>query len=270
MTTIDTNLDDFNGPVGDWDGVYEIIECKKALSPSGLPDIDYALNPYSGCEHGCIYCYGPNTTHSELSTWRVVRVRRNIPDRLLRELPAVDGTIGIGTVTDPYQYAEKRFRLTRFCLEVLRSKNRRIHLHTKSDLVTRDIDLLQEISGVTGVTITTLDDRVSKMTEPGAPLPSKRLHALSELAAAGVNVYALVAPVMSTLEGKERELVEAVHEAGVRTIYYNSLHLHYIDPTRILRMGITQSTPAEQELKRWGHELGVDVIDVFGNQGRKH
>ncbi len=225
--------------------------------------MDYALNPYSGCEHGCIYCYGPGTTHSDPSTWRVVRVKRNIADRLAKELPAVEGIIGIGTVTDPYQMAESRFMLTQRCLEILRSKDREIHLHTKSELITRDADLLSDIRGVVGITMTTLDDRISRMTEPGASLPGARLKAMETLVSAGVNVYALIAPVMSTLDGHERELLEAIRDTGVRIVYHNPLNMHNVDPSRMDRMGIGPSHIAETRLSDIGMDLGMDVRDVF-------
>ena len=96
-----TDLLEFEN-VGAWDGVYRVAECRRALSPSGLPGIDHALNPYGGCEHGCIYCYAPEVTHADWDGWRVVRVRSNIAARLAAELPGLTGTVGIGTVTDPY------------------------------------------------------------------------------------------------------------------------------------------------------------------------
>ncbi len=243
--------------------MFEYTECRRALSPSGLPDMDYALNPYLGCEHGCLYCYGPGVLHAEASTWRVVRVKRNIPERLARELPAVDGIIGIGTVTDPYQYAESRFRLTLRCLEVLHRRDREIHLHTKSDLVARDADLLASIRGVVGVTVTTMDDRVSRMTEPGAPLPRDRLSAMAALHDAGVSVYALVAPVLSTLEGHEAELLDAIRDTGVRTVYYNPLHFRNVDPSRMMRMGISGSDTARSALEDGGRSRGLDIRHVF-------
>ena len=243
--------------------MFETVECRRALSPSGLPGIAYALNPYGGCEHGCVYCYAPGVTHSDPSSWRVVRVRRNIPDRLVRELPGVEGTIGLGTVTDPYQYAERRFRLSRMCLEVLRDRGRRVHIRTKSDLVVRDIGVLQDMDCVVGVTVTGLDPRVSKMTEPGAPLPEARLRALSELVAAGVEAYALVAPVMSTLEGRERELLEAVASTGASTVFHDPLNLTHADVSRLERMGIGPSPRARRRLDALGPELGLCVSGDF-------
>ena len=185
-----------------------MVECTRALSPSGLPGLDYALNPYTGCEHGCIYCYAPGVTHTDLGSWRVVRVKRNIPERLARELPSVEGVIGLGTVTDPYQYAERKFRLTQMCLEVLRARGRRVHIHTKS----------------------------------------------------------LIAPVMSSLEGRERELLEAICDTGVRSVFHDPLNLRNVDPTRLERMGIGQSSVARRRIGEIGRELGLDVSDSFENR----
>lgn len=246
--------------------MYETIECKRALSPSGLPGVDYALNPYTGCEHGCIYCYAPGVTHTDLRTWRVVRVKRNIPERLARELPAVEGVIGLGTVTDPYQYAERKFRLTQMCLEVLHERNRRVHIHTKSDLILRDLDLLMDMDVRVGMTITNIDDRVSRMTEPGAPLPRDRLKALKGLVDAGIDCYVLIAPVMSSLEGRERRLLEAVAETGARSVFSDPLNLSNVDPSRLERMGIRSSPLARLRIAEIGRELGLDVSESFENR----
>lgn len=125
-----------------WDGVFEMTGCRRALSPSKLPGMDYALNPYGGCEHGCVYCYAPEVTHQPWDRWRVVRVKWDIADRLRKEVRGLGGTVGIGTVTDPYQGAEARFHLTRDCLTVLRSAGMGVHIHTKSPLLLRDIDMI--------------------------------------------------------------------------------------------------------------------------------
>ncbi len=256
-------LTDFIEGRGEWDGEYRIVECARALSPSGLTCLDYALNPYGGCSHGCVYCYAPGVTHSDPSQWRVVRVKRNIPERLARELPGVEGIIGLGTVTDPYQYAERRFRLTQMCLEILRDRGRRVHVHTKSDLVLRDADLLREMGATVCITMTTVDDRVSKITEPGAPLPGARLDALRGLLKAGVKAYVLVAPVMSTLEGGERDLMKAVAAAGVETVYHDLLNLRNADSARLTRMRIRVSPAARVELVRAGMELGLRMSGDF-------
>lgn len=247
----------------EWCGEFVISDIKKALSPSGYPQIDYALNPYGGCEHGCIYCYATGYTHSDPATWRVVKVRRNIVERLSKELPNVSGTIGIGTSTDPYQYAEKRFMLTRGCLEVLRDKKFRYKIHTKSDLILRDIDILSEMDGTVSMTITTLDDRISRMTEPGAPLPSARLDAMKKLVDSGINTVALIAPVMSTIEGKEEDIIRALADTGITTATCDPLSIRYVDPSRLNRMGISSAPACSSNLVTWGRRLGLNVSDKF-------
>lgn len=254
---------EFLGDKPDWDGEFRVVDIKKALSPSGYPQIDYALNPYGGCEHGCIYCYATGYTHSEPDTWRVVRVRRNIAERLAKELPNVSGTIGIGTSTDPYQYAEKRFMLTRSCLEVLRNRGFRYKIHTKSDLVVRDIDILSDMKGTVSMTVTTLDDRISRMTEPGAPLPSARIDAVTKLVDAGIDTVVLIAPVMSTLNGHEEEMIRVLKGTGIKIATCDPLSLRYVDPTRLDRMGIHPSPESSSSLITWGKRLGLDVSDKF-------
>lgn len=239
------------------------MKCKRALSPSGLPGIDYALNPYGGCEHGCVYCYGPEVTHTDIREWRIVRVRSNIADRLAKEVPNIEGTVGIGTVTDPYQYAEKRFMLTSQCLEVLGSARLRIHVHTKSDLILRDLDIISGMKGEVGITVTTIDEKVSHITEPGAPLPARRLGALKELTSAGVDTYALVGPVLMYLEGKEEEFVEAVASTGVRRMCIDRLNLRPLLSQRLERMGVKGSASALEKIRRLAGDSGMEVTDVF-------
>lgn len=243
--------------------MFETVKCKRALSPSGLPGIDYALNPYGGCEHGCVYCYGPEVTHTDIREWRIVRVRSNIADRLAKEVPNIEGTVGIGTVTDPYQYAEKRFMLTSQCLEVLGSAGLRIHVHTKSDLILRDLDIISGMKGEVGITVTTIDEKVSHITEPGAPLPARRLGALKELTSAGVDTYALVGPVLMYLEGKEEEFVEAVASTGVRRMCIDRLNLRPLLSQRLERMGVKGSAPALEKIRRLAGDSGMEVTDVF-------
>ncbi len=246
-----------------WNGPYQVVECKRALSPSGLPGIDYALNPYGGCEHGCIYCYAPEVLHTEWKNWRVVKVRSNIPNRLAKELSGLSGTIGIGTVTDPYQYAEKRFHLTQMCLEVLKAKDMRIHVHTKSDLILRDIDLISSMRGEVGITITGIDDRYSKITEPGAPLPGKRLDALKLLTEAGVNTYALIGPVLDHIEGHEKELVDAIVSTGTNRVYIDALNMRPLLSERLSRMNISGSNIVKENIRVACRLEGLDVRDVF-------
>ncbi len=257
-----TDLFDFTS-ADEWDGVFKTVKCKRALSPSKLPDIDYALNPYGGCEHGCVYCYAPEVTHAEWKEWRIVCVRSNIAERLARELVNLRGTVGIGTVTDPYQYAEKRFMLTLHSLEVLKAANMRIHIHTKSDLVLRDIDLISKMKGEVGITITTLDDNISHMIEPGAPVPAKRLQALKELTEAGIDTYALVGPVLNLLEGTEEEFVAAIVSTGTKRMCIDKLNLRPLLAQRLERMNLKGSDKSLEKIRKLAEASGLKVIDVF-------
>ncbi len=260
MTT--TNLLEFEG-ADLWDGCYRAVECKRALSPSGLPGIDYALNPYGGCEHGCVYCYAPEVLHTEWSDWRVVKVRMNVVERLASELPGLKGTVGVGTVTDPYQYAEKRFMLTRRCLLELKKRDFRVHIHTKSDLILRDMDLIASMRGEVGVTLTGLDERRSKMTEPGAPMPSARLDALKRLTEAGIDTYALVGPILDHLEGNEDAFVGAVAATGVRRASLDTLNRRPLLGERLDRMNVRGSDRARENIRKGFSEKGIEVSDVF-------
>lgn len=246
-----------------WDGPYRVVECKKALSPSKLPDIDYALNPYGGCAHGCIYCYAPEVTHSPWNEWRVVRVKGNIPERLGKELSFVKGTIGIGTSTDPYQYAESRFRLTEQCLGILKDNGMKVHIHTKSDLITRDTDLIAGMSSIVGITVTNTDDTVSKITEPGAPLPARRFSALKTLTDAGIETYALVGPVLNKIEGRESELVKCIVSTGTGTVYLDRLNMRPLLSERLGKMQINGSVSGLEKIRSLCIENGLMVFDVF-------
>ena len=258
----DTSLEDFTDS-GSWDGFYTIIECRKALSPSRLPGLRYALNPYGGCTHGCVYCYAPEVTHSEWRDWRAVRVKVNIAERLAREMPGIGGTIGIGTVTDPYQGPEKRFRLTRRCLEVISGFGVPVNIMTKSDLVLRDMDLIGRMQHSVGVTVTTLDDSVSKRTEPGAPLPKERLDAMRTMVEAGMDVYLLAGPLMSTLRGHEREYADAVLDTGVRYASIDRLNPRPLLSERLSKMHISAAPDTVELVKEYLRDGGMIVEDAF-------
>ena len=257
-----SNLLDFTGDAS-WDGKYELVWCKKALSPSKLPEIDHALNPYGGCEHGCVYCYAPELTYTEWDDWKTVRVKMGIEGRLGKELKVIKGTIGIGTTTDPYQPAEKRFELTRMCLTKLKDKDLSVHLHTKSDLILRDIPLLLGMRGDVGITITSLDSDVSKVIEPGAPPPDRRVRALRELTRAGVNSYALVGPVLSVLEGHENEFAEMVASTNTKRMCLDGLNHRPMLSGRMRTLGIRDSETAKEKIRNLALSNGMDVFDVF-------
>ena len=249
-----------------WDGVYTIVECRKALSPSRLPGLDFALNPYGGCTHGCVYCYAPEVTHSEWRDWRAVRVKVNVAERLARELPGLSGTIGLGTVTDPYQDPERRFELSRRCLAAISRTDMGVNIMTKSDLVLRDMDIISGMRHSVGMTITTLDDAVSKRTEPGAPLPGRRLSAIRTMVEAGMDVYVLAGPIMSTLKGREREYADAILDTGVRCASIDKLNMRPLLSERLGRMHIGTADESVRLIKEYLSDGGMIVEDAFSSE----
>ena len=204
----------------------------RADSPR-LP-FQWTINPYRGCEFGCSYCYA-RSTHAfldlddpELFETRIF-VKRRAAERLRRELRRRDlrgQTIAIGTATDPYQPAEKRFEITRSLLEVLRdASDLSLSLTTKSPLLARDLDLLVELdrrnSVEVHVTITTVDAALARRVERQAPDPQARLRLVRRIAEAGIAVRVNCMPLMPGINDAEEELaplLAAAHEAGAMQV----------------------------------------------------
>jgi DNA repair photolyase len=195
------------------------------------PDIGFeaSLNVYRGCEHGCIYCYARPTHEylgfsSGLDFESKIMVKLDAPDLLRRELAAArwkPQVIAMSGVTDPYQPAERRFKLTRACLEVLAEFRNPVGIVTKNHLVTRDLDVLAELArheaAVVFVSLTTLDTELRKVMEPRTSPPASRLATISALAQAGIPVGILMAPVIPGLNDHEiPQVVKAAAEAGAK------------------------------------------------------
>jgi DNA repair photolyase len=188
----------------------------------------WTINPYRGCEFGCKYCYA-RYTHEfmELRDARdfesKIFAKRFVAQELRTELARVgrDEAIAIGTATDPYQPAERRFRITREILKVFaEERNRRISITTKSDLVTRDLSLLRQIARANilhvNFTITTLSTKLARLLEPGAPRPDLRLQAMRKLAGAELIVGVFTNPIMPLLTDSEESL-DAVASAAAQS-----------------------------------------------------
>ncbi len=204
------------------------------------PDIpfDQSINPYRGCEHGCVYCYArPSHAFLNLSPGLDFETRlfykadaAALLERELRRPNYRCKTITLGANTDPYQPIERRFEVTRDLLCVLRDFSHPVSVITKSTLVTRDIDILAPMArdGLASVyvSVTTLDETLKRTLEPRAASPAARLQTIRRLADAGIPVGVLVAPVIPAVNDHELEdIVAAIHDAGAATAGYVLLRL---------------------------------------------
>ena len=210
------------------------------ITRNDSPDIsfDRSINPYRGCEHGCIYCFArPSHAYMGLSPGldfeSKLFAKPGAARLLARELskPGYQAkTIAIGTNTDPYQPIEREWRVTREILEVLEAANHPIGIVTKSSLVTRDIDILARMAekglAKVALSITTLDRRLARAMEPRAATPSLRLKAISDLSAAGIPTSVMIAPVIPALNDEEIErILDSARGAGAQEAGFILLRL---------------------------------------------
>lgn len=216
------------------------------IARNDSPDIpfDASINPYRGCEHGCIYCYARPTHEylgfsAGLDFESRIMVKMDAPELLRRELAARSWRpqlLGMSGVTDCYQPVERRLRLTRGCLEVLAERRNPVGIVTKNQLVLRDLDLLADLASWGGVrvfvSVTTLDPDLTATLEPRAARPAARLETIRRLAAAGVPVGVMVAPVIPGLNDREiPAILEAAAAAGASTASWIMLRLpHAVAP----------------------------------------
>src|SRR6266478_4515745 len=213
---------------------------RKIITRNDSPDIsfDRSINPYRGCEHGCIYCFA-RPTHAYLGLSpgldfeTKLFAKPDAPKLLERELSAsgyVPRTIAIGTNTDPYQPIEREHQIMRRILEVLDRFGHPVGIVTKSALVLRDLDILERMAKSNlvkvALSVTTLDPKLARVMEPRAATPAKRLEALRQLCAAGVPASVMVAPVIPALNDVEIErILDAAAAVGVREAGYVLLRL---------------------------------------------
>ena len=212
---------------------------RSALCANDSPDIffDLSVNPYRGCEHGCIYCYA-RPTHSYLGFSpgldfeTQIIAKHNIAEVLRRELAQPryqPRLINIGSATDCYQPVERELRLTRGLVEAMRDARHPFSIITKSSGVERDLDLLAPLAAqrlaAVYVTITTLDPALARRLEPRAAAPHRRLRTLRTLADAGVPVGVSVAPQIPFITEDMEQVLEAARDAGARSAFYTVLRL---------------------------------------------
>jgi DNA repair photolyase len=207
----------------------EELFCRTALSPSLLQGIDYSLNPYYGCQHGCKYCYVPNVFKINRQDWGIfVKPKKNIPKILSKELKnKKKGIVGISTVTDPYQPLEKKYRLTRYCLEQLYRYDWPINILTKSSLIQRDIQIIQKFSKSTvGMTISSLKQEELDYLEPFTSPVKERLEALSKFSKNGIYTYIFMGPLYPSLNYEDLpQVLETYFSTGIRELVVDKIHL---------------------------------------------
>src|ERR671917_2700328 len=213
---------------------------RKIITRNDSPDIsfDRSINPYRGCEHGCVYCFArPTHAYQGLSPGvdfeTKLFAKSNAPELLEKELakPGYKAAVmAMGTNTDPYQPIERKFRITRGILEVLSRTNHPVGIVTKSGLITRDIDILAPMAdrslAKAAVSVTTLDAKLARKMEPRAPTPKKRLDTIRQLAEAGIPVAVMVAPIIPAINEHEiEEILQAAYAAGARSAGYVLLRM---------------------------------------------
>ncbi|GLK67771.1 PA0069 family radical SAM protein [Hansschlegelia plantiphila] len=217
-----------------------IETARTAITRNQSPDIafDRSINPYRGCEHGCVYCFA-RPTHAYLGLSpgldfeSRLTAKPNVAELLRRELSAPGykpRTIALGTNTDPYQPIEKTYRLTRKILEVLEETRHPVGIVTKSALVLRDLDILSRMAAQglakVAISVTTLDPELARQMEPRAPTPARRLATIAALKEAGVPVAVLTAPIIPALNDQEIDrLLESAAAAGASEAGYVLLRL---------------------------------------------
>jgi DNA repair photolyase len=275
------------------------------ISRNESPDIPFrvSLNPYRGCEHGCVYCYARPTHEflgfsAGLDFESRILVKERAPELLRAELAASTWEpqwLALSGVTDPYQPVERRLRLTRRCLEVLAEFRNPVGIVTKNQLVTRDLDLLRELARVQAVSVavslTTLDPGLRRVLEPRTSPPAARLAAIRSLAEAGVPVGVMVAPVIPAVNDQEIPAILKAAAAGgaqfasyvmlrlphgVKDLFVDWLERHFPDRRRkvlgqieAMRGGRLNESGFGRRMRGEGL-LAEQVAQLFHAASRKH
>ncbi|HET6398884.1 MAG TPA: radical SAM protein [Candidatus Thermoplasmatota archaeon] len=270
---------------------YGACDVLETMGGQGLTDFTFggtttgeawSINPYSGCQHACTYCYVPDTVKAERGRWgRYAVVKRDLPtqlSRLVRKRQKM--TVYLSTATDPYQPLEAEHGITRKCLEVLVRKDWPVEVLTRSPLVLRDLDLLTQLSQVrVGLSIPMLDDRVRRALEPLAPAIPARLRALRKLSDAGIPTFANYTPACPPTTHDADAVARTFLEAGAQWVNSKGLQrqettlvpmwdrLHgteFEDLTRFLASRPRQEA-WHQELGRAFRKVGLAFSTPFFN-----
>lgn len=197
------------------------VQAKRILNrskhPSGWFGVVYGMNIYRGCQHSCIYCDSRSECY-RIENFDDIIVKINAPELLEKELrnKRKKWTVGTGAMSDPYMPIEKKYELTKQCLEIVEKYKFPLQITTKSNLILRDIKLLKNINKIytcVAITVTTADDELAKKIEPNSPLPSERLKALGILSSIGIKAGITMMPILPYIEDNKENIAEIVDKA---------------------------------------------------------
>lgn len=195
-------------------------------NPSSWFGVKYGMNIYRGCQHGCIYCDSRSECY-QIDKFEDIIVKKNAVELLKKELSRkrIKGTIGTGAMSDPYIPIENQYKMTQKALQVIADNRYPVHITTKSNLILRDIDILEEINNIyasVAITITTADNLLAQKIEPAAPVSSDRFKAIGILSTLGINVGITMMPILPFMEDSEKNIIEIIKKAneyGAKFIY---------------------------------------------------
>ena len=211
------------------------------MGRSGIGPVDYAINPYLGCSHGCVYCYArfmSRMGHRGEEWGTFVDVKINALERLRVEASRrKKGLVLLSSVTDPYQPLEKEHKLTRGCLEILLEHQFPVDILTKSSLVLRDLDIIKEFDSIeVGFTITSFDDKVREAFEPGASPVQDRLGAMEKLSDDGIATYTFMGPMLPYLSDENVDTLLDTLASSTNRIMVDRLNLKSGNKRKTLRV----------------------------------
>ena len=261
---------------------YGSLRCVSALSKSSLPGLNYTINPYLGCEHGCIYCYVPDVLRRRelIDSWGYkTYAKENIFPVLSKQISALrPGIIGFSTVTDAYQPYESKMCLARPLIEKLLSHKFKISFQTKSSLILRDMDLIKGENVEVGFTITSIDKSFSKIFEPYASTPEERIQALEEFSSKGTKTWIFYGPIVAGYNDNENAIkgIIALAKKTNSRLLYDKLRLkpflskrlsEYLGKDKVSEFLRLERTEYMKEvfskIIKMGRELGVNVEPAF-------
>lgn len=246
------------------------VFAKTLLTKTAIPGFDYCINPYIGCGHGCRYCYASFMKRftGHLEPWgEFVDVKVNAASLLRKQLKrAKHGVVALSTVTDPYQPLEKKYQLTRGCLEALLDSSLSVNLLTRSPLCLRDMDLFKRFNHIeVGFSITTHDERIKKIFEPCSPSISSRVKALRIFRQEKIGTYAFIGPILpldpkilvAMLEGAVDEvLIDRLNYTNKVKAIYRKVRMDQYVQDDYFRLAGT-------ELKERFQQKGIAVSMIF-------